>query len=359
MAEIGYTVESDFLEKAELKMKPGILVLSGLNATMKSIAARTFLVNPTDKTTVDRYSPNFITLGANVVFTDDHVNILPRARILLVPDSRIITRALLSLRSQIRNLNSKLKRIIESPLAVRRALPSEIADIEWLLRYVLNNLGLEFVENVYKEKGKATWGIVSEIYKELEGVIEDVIRDLKDVIGEIVVTSQAIIPLDVSIENPEELELTIYDRRFKRTISVETVSTSIIAPMLFDLVTAFLSQHGGKERGCQGIVVIEEPEEGMTPLQQVVFARYLERATKKSMELTGCENYVVITTHSPYIAYAFSSDVQIKYFGFDSSKNKIVVEDKPFKSFAMADIAITARILKSRDMGKKLESNSS
>lgn len=42
--KIGYVVEADFFEKTELSMEPGILVLTGLNATMKSIAARTFLL---------------------------------------------------------------------------------------------------------------------------------------------------------------------------------------------------------------------------------------------------------------------------------------------------------------------------
>lgn len=346
--EIGYTVESDFIDRTELAMKPGILVLSGLNATMKSVAARTFLVaKPDDEESVNKYSPNFIKLGARVVFMEKHVEIVFRARKTLVPDSRIITRAMLYTRNEIMAILDFLQRA-EEPL--KRAGDQQtlyyILELGRLFRKVLGSLRLDFVENVYNERGKAPQDIVSEVYKELESVVEGIVAELGDMFKDVASARDAITPLAVRIEDPKKLRLDIRDRRFKKTVRSEAVSTSVIAPLLFDLVTVFLSQPAGDEEQNYGIIVIEEPEENMTPLQQVVFARYLERAVKKSMELTGCEAYVIVTTYSPYIAFAFSKDVPVKYFGYDVSKGKVVVEDKPFKSFAMADVVIAAYAVK-------------
>lgn len=59
---------------------------------------------------------------------------------------------------------------------------------------------------------------------------------------------------------------------------------------------------------------MEEPEEAMTPLQQIA---YVETLKALAREMPG-ENYVVLTTHSPYIAG--TSDQPSYYFSFENGK---------------------------------------
>lgn len=351
MTEIGYTVEADFIENTELTMKPGIMVLSGLNATMKSIAARTFLVaGKEDHDSISKYSPNFITLleqGGRIDFKDSHAEIVSNARKLLVSDSRLVSRAILRASNNIRYLQGR----VDDLRRREKSLESDIIEIERYLEEILKDLGLSFLEEVFTERGRASQSIVHEIYEELNEVIRIVVEELKDVFKDFESAKKAIMPLSIGVRDPRGLKVDVFDNRFKKNIPTSTVSTSIIAPLLFDLVTVFLSQPAGEIGESYCIGVIEEPEESMTPLQQAVFSMYLERAVERSRELTGCTPYIIIVTHSPYIAYAFSEKVPIKYFGFDVSKRKIVIEDKPLKAFAMADVLITSRVLRASGTG--------
>lgn len=353
MTEIGYTVEANFIERTELTMKPGIMVLTGLNATMKSIAARTFLVaGIKDTASIELYTPNFVELlgsDGKIEFKEDHSKVVSNARKLLVSDSRIALRSIL-------NASESIKRIMDLLREIRR-LESNIGGlidvIESDLSKILKNLGIGFLQEVYTERGKASLSIVSEIYDELDETIKIVANELAEIFIDPESAKSAIMPLSVGIRDPEKLRVDVRDQRFDKTIPVTGVSTSIIAPLLFDLVTAFLSQPVAENMESYCIAVIEEPEESMTPLQQVVFSMYLEKAVEKSIKLTKCTPFIIIVTHSPYIAYAFSDNVQIKYFGYDITKRKIIVEDKPMKTFAMADVILTSRILKATRTGMK------
>jgi predicted ATP-dependent endonuclease of OLD family len=62
------------------------------------------------------------------------------------------------------------------------------------------------------------------------------------------------------------------------------------------------------------VFIVEEPEEEMTPLQQVA---YVETLKKLAAEIPG-ENYVVLTTHSPYIAGV--SDQPSYYFSYENDR---------------------------------------
>lgn len=131
MDDIGYAVEADFIERAELTLKPGILVLTGLNSTFKSIAARTFLVANVDEAII--YKLNFSTLGVKISFTEQHEKIVSNALRKIVSDSRIVTRFMLSLRSELLSL-----------FEIAEKIGKNYPDAPNIVKRVIGDLGLGF-----------------------------------------------------------------------------------------------------------------------------------------------------------------------------------------------------------------------
>jgi hypothetical protein len=102
----------------------------------------------------------------------------------------------------------------------------------------------------------------------------------------------------------------VRDRRLKSgRVPLNLVSTTVAAALLWGLTIRFFSIPASAR-----VFVVEEPEEAMTPLQQVA---YVEALKALAREIPG-ENYVVLTTHSPYIAGA--SDQPSYHFSFENGK---------------------------------------
>lgn len=341
MDEIGYIVRGNLIEKTELLVKPGITVFAGLNATFKSIAARTFLIHGIDdKKGLEEFFPTFIDLkedGVEIEFISEHESIVKNARKLLIPDYRLFIRSFLIIKENFMAMFKIINKcIFDAERIGWHQCCDCIEDTNSLLLDVLSKTALKFFKDYASTKSQASIDIVAKLWKELDNVLKQIVKKFPMEFSNIDIARKSIMPIRIVKLIVDDYgfpsDLSIEDTRFSKEIRIGTISTSVIAPILFEFVTAYLSSGGDK------ILVIEEPEESMTPIQQVVFAKYLEAIVKKSMKMTRTRTYVIVTTHSPYIAYAFSKEVPIKYFGF--SENKILVEDKPMKSFALGDLAL-------------------
>lgn len=196
-----------------------------------------------------------------------------------------------------------------------------------------------FIEDLVEIKGKAPLEYATTLWNEQERIINEVMKELKDLFEDHGKVKSAIMPLTVAIQGDKRVDTIIYDRRFNTRIEASGVSTSVIAPLLFDYVTSFCGIPGDK------VLVIKEPEESITPLQQVVFAKYLVSIIDKNKELLRDRIYVVLTIHSSYIL-AFSEKTLIKFFNYDPVEKKIVVENKPYKSYALAEAILASDLVR-------------
>jgi len=314
--------ESDIVKSAEINIYPGLNIFVGYNAAFKSATARTAAYCKDDGE-ASKFRPNLLDLGVDVE-TKDQGKICSLYRA-IVEDTRISLRKLLLKRDTIIKIHENLKQLENSdePL-VSSLVPKIKNDVSDLL----DGLIAKELKDLADMKKRVPSSIISTFYKIYSDVYDDLLNRLKQLYPDIDPT--AITPLEVEELDVEEDRWTIRfrDRRFNRVLTYNTLSTSIIIPILFEYTIAFLSLPRDK------MLIIEEPEESMTPLQQVFYIKFLEAAVEESNK--RWETYVIITTHSPYMALPVSAKKY--FFGFSKSERKIVIEaEKPLKAFTLAD----------------------
>jgi hypothetical protein len=115
-----------------------------------------------------------------------------------------------------------------------------------------------------------------------------------------------LLPLKVDITNSRK----VHDKRLDKSVPLNLASTTIAAALLWTLTLYFFSIPVSAR-----LFAVEEPEEAMTPLQQVAYVDVLKALAR---EIPG-DNYVVLTTHSPYIA-GESDKILYFYFSFENKK---------------------------------------
>ena len=156
------------------------------------------------------------------------------------------------------------------------------------------------------------------------------------------VYDKEIAPLEVhKIENSEGLPmLRVYDKRFRNEVRRSLLSSSVVAPLLIEYIVSFMSLPPAKEKSR--ILVIEEPEAALTPLQQILTMRFLHRTLKEVDELIEAKTFVIVTTNSPYVAFA--TDAKLYFLRFDRKSSRITIsKDKPHTPFVLADLLLNAR----------------
>jgi predicted ATPase len=85
------------------------------------------------------------------------------------------------------------------------------------------------------------------------------------------------------------------------------------------------------------LVVIEEPEYALAPLQQVVLARFIGASLSKAKEL-GHATYIILATLSPYIALG-AENARVYYSMYSPKERKFVAEESwHAREFALASL---------------------
>lgn len=325
MGLLGFRLESDLIDRRELKIDREIAVFTGMNATFKSLVVRTLAGCGNDQP----FKPTLHDIsGVKVEYLPEHEACNIKMEKYLIEDNRLVLRKLLGF---LRDNYEHVKNIINSLKGFHdERLEPLLSELEYSVDKMFRAVGLDFVNNLIGLKSKALLPMTFRLYSFMNEIASKIREELKSEIEE-----TAIMPLEFYVKSLWDVD--VIDRRFKITIPMNTSSTSIIAPMLFEFVTAFLSVPESR------LLIIEEPEESMTPLQQVVFAKYLESAVGYvNSEWVDKKAYVLVTTHSPYISMSFTEKVPIYYFGFE--KGKIIIEEKPLKTFVLGDSVLGVRI---------------
>jgi hypothetical protein len=331
---------NSYIEGSTIEVED-LAILVGYNATLKSIIARTFL-HCEEKGGVAEFS----TLrDLNISYVIDPADLPCNSLKGYIPDARIMLRELYSSYERILELVKHLDSIAERVRRPGKETPideSEIENVKSMFQEIISRLGLKMVTDVVEFKKRAGSWLLERVRRIYEDVLNDLARKLRDDYEE-EVASEEIAPLEVlEIEEGEGLPaLRVYDKRFRNEVRHSLLSSSIVAPLLIEYIISFMSLPPAKESKSR-ILVIEEPEEALTPLQQVLIMRFLYRALKEMDELIKAKTFVIVTTDSPYVAFA--ADAKLYFLRFDRKSNRITIsEDKPHTPFVLADLLLGAR----------------
>ncbi len=307
-----------------------IVVFVGLNSTLKSITARS--IGP------DQWKPKLSDLGLKYKIEYSKNGIKSKIDYnewlcKYAMDSRLVLREWLrifdSFYETIKNLEA-LKNSIDDE-RIKEELSQYIAQL------IDHHTGLVKIPNDYLDlKRQADTFKLSTLFNILYNeVLNEVIDKIKE-LGEEINTNN-LLPMDVEIfdEPRGEKWIKVWDRRFNREISKQNLSSSIASILLFKYVITLLANVEYERR----ILIIEEPEEAMAPPQQILLIKYLENILERSKDLNIGENYIIITTHSPYIALSGKKRVVSYYFKI--IQNEFHVEKAiPRKPFILGDLLL-------------------
>jgi hypothetical protein len=283
------------VEPFEIELASGRVVsFIGYNATLKSLTAKALLHELCR--TAD-LSIRFVkrletrTEDAAKVLKVDVYDAPEGALLYLVDDYRLALRAYFSV---VENMIKELRGIADT-IADGKAKETALGLLDEL-EYNLAPQLRDYVEMKEHEDG--------ELFAKAQEIAE---RALKSVSEEVALDSALLLPLYIEVTPREYI---VRDRRLKGgRIPLNIVSTTVAAALLWGLTIRFFSIPASAR-----VFVVEEPEEAMTPLQQVA---YVEALKALAREIPG-ENYVVLTTHSPYIAGA--SDQPSYHFSFENGR---------------------------------------
>lgn len=320
--------------------RPTILI--GLNASLKSIIARTFLEGMfsekykqtfnkislgtqtfPDESTVKRYlKPTLSTLGVN--YEISYKGELGESLLLdYIADSRIVLRSFFVVNDKIKNLVD----IIKNELNDRSEFVLPLID------EIIGKMGFDFVRKYVCLKGEVDANSLTEMNNILSQLIKSASKELE-------IDETELMPLDVEITGKcsditrNDFAVHIRDKRFKKKIEAHHVSTSVSSFLLIKYLTIVLSNANYDSK----IIIIEEPEQAMAPPQQVLFMKILEEMLRYTVEGQNIgKAFVLLTTHSPYISLV---NVPANHYFISLNKNKElkVVEGDAGSTFLMANL---------------------
>ena len=305
------------VEPFEIELTRGRVVsFIGYNATLKSLTVKALLHELCR--TAD-LSIRFVkrletrTEGAAKVLKVDVYDAPEGALLYLVDDYRLALRAYFSA------MENTINGLRELANAIRdEKIKDNMMNLIDELKYNLVPQLKDYIEMKEHEDG--------ELFAKAQEIAE---RALKSVSEEAALDSALLLPLYIEVTPREYI---VRDRRLKGgRVPLSIVSTTVAAALLWGLTIRFFSIPASAR-----VFVIEEPEEAMTPLQQVA---YVEALKALAREIPG-ENYVVLTTHSPYIAGA--SDQPSYHFSFESGRFTCSLASIPLP-MAKADALLLVR----------------
>jgi hypothetical protein len=339
----GFTLELDKLT-----------ILVGYNSTFKSMIARTIVqqLSTTDTSTdVKAYGKTLLDLGY-----DCSVEPSVTATSLMIPDFRAILRILYYKEPTIREFYEygRKARDTISKLTDEGKLGWAEAGVMRkpldLVEEIINVIALGLLKEYERYRLRSTPSVQAKLINLMEELAKEMSEKMWEKYNEPLAVED-ILPLELwsydalchcggGGEVPQGRGLPLLrakDRRFGRIIEDMWFSSSIAALMLYELTTVFLSTPVPKD--SLRLFVIEEPEETMAPIQQVHYMNFLNKAIETADKMLETNTLVILTTHSPYIAYAV--DAKRYFLTYDREKRKIVVVEKgPHKPFVLADILL-------------------
>jgi hypothetical protein len=285
------------VEPFEIELVSGRVVsFVGYNATLKSLTARA-VMHELCKTATKGARAQFInrlearTENAARALRVEISNTPENALLYLADDQRLVLRAYFSsLERTISGLESYASSVAEG--GARDAMLSLIDELKYSLAPQL--------EDYIEMKGFEDFDLLHMVLKVFDEKLENLSKQTA-------VDRDVLLPLDIEVAPHQCI---VRDRRFKgKEVPLDLASTTVAAALLWKLTLRFFSIPASTR-----VLIVEEPEEAMTPLQQVA---YVETLRGLAAEIPG-ENYVVLTTHSPYIAGV--SDQPSYYFSYENGR---------------------------------------
>jgi len=312
-------------------------VLLGMNSTLKSMVARSLVWE----------RPNLGDLGVQLSIKVDGEEVkekedmcTARAECLYIEDARLILRfglpTLASIESELRNIEYFAESVRESVFELLKESAKRLRMIIYEKLFGILSKYCDYRSRISDEIYIRLYSdILGNVKRRLEAELKKLeTSGIKDV------SIDNVFPMDVDVDCKEfekhNIKIRIFDYRLKKPVLLEHVSSAIAAVMTFKLVAYFLSTYIDKQFK---ILVIEEPEEAMSPPQQVLFAMFLRKALDEVKTLYNHQPvFTVITTHSPYIPLSIS-DADTYYFYFDIEKRVFTAtRTPPARPFVYAEI---------------------
>lgn len=301
------------------------IVFIGLNATLKSIVARSF-----GSKCNETWKPDLGNLGVKFI-VEPEIS-CDEWLFLLIPDYRLVFRESLGMVDKFKKIQEYLESIkdkFRDEKGEQEAINRSLRDLDEITNRVLDipKTYLEFKKRYHK----SVW---AKLHNMLWDLASDMARELKDL------KAEDLKPLEIEIfEDPLTTGgrewVNVKDERIRKNINLQNISSSVSSFLIMDLITMALADLSKDKK----LIIIEELEEALAPPQQILFARFLEKAIKSS-EIGIGNVYLIVTTHSPYIAYAFANP-RTYYFRYDrESKAFTAIQEEIKRTFLMADLLI-------------------
>jgi hypothetical protein len=319
------------------------IVIAGLNSTLKSVIAKSIAYNIVKKCVCGgnldeclrekdlEYLAEFMNLEnlkplENLV--DVEIDTCPNIANpigVILEDYRLVTRYIIAfvlnhIKKMFEGL-SNLSNLIEKKEDRKMYLSTVESEINHLKQLInpLPRIAFKLKTMILNDKLCKNLSI-------LDSVVNNAYEEFKDEI-----TPKDILPLSVDVVDEDRIY--VRDKRVDRVVEVSSVSSAIAAALQFLVVTyLFATPHESR------VLVIEEPEESMSPIQQVVFMRYLRELIK----YYGGINAVLITTHSPYIAFATESRNYLAKYDHVNGLFALLPSEVP-RSFIYGDVLLVPR----------------
>jgi hypothetical protein len=177
-------------------------------------------------------------------------------------------------------------------------------------------------------------GVYDEVLKKAAKSINEVLEEA----GEEPIDVSDLNPFEITVLPGEEPRLEVVDKRFNsgKVVEPNKLSSSVAAYLSILLVMHVLSQPTKAV-----VLVIEEPEEGLAPPQQYMFSYFLGKVSKELNK----DIRIIVTTHSPYVVYAgLTTGATIYYTRFSRREKGFIVSKRSLAIFALADrVALALR----------------
>jgi len=321
--------------------RPAIFV--GMNSTLKSVVARTIIGETPNLEDISKLE----TLEVKILSGDKEEAVSCReergmernAECLYIEDYRLAFRKALEFKDKISHIYEGIENL---KVRVSDHEKTYVEDLFKRIQEIFDSTLYGIMWKYCDYKGKADLTLYANLHQLEEKLEEEFIRSLRDAFSEKdynEVIVENLFPLDVEVtcENKNRsFKLHVKDNRLKNFIEESLSSSAIASVLTFKLLQLFIATPltGGEK---YKIIVIEEPEEALSPPQQVFFSSYIDRAMEISRE-QKIPLFVIITTHSPYIAMT-PENVDTYYFYHDPNRNVFTARKRlPTRPFIYAEI---------------------